>query len=139
MSEYPENVELAEYETAGRELYANRDVVYVRYTAKITDTKKWAALFTEALVILMAIEVALNVIGDKNIITILEQRLAKILEEAQTTRIIQTETRLPIQRESIRTGALNRQYKDYSGIPTIACGYEGRLCDGSRTSEFCRW
>ena len=141
ISDFSDMVELTEYETAGRELYANRDVVYVRYTAKIEDSTKWAAIFTEALVILMAIEVALNVVGDKNIIAILEQRLARLIEESQMNAVIRDETKLPKQRESQRTGAVNRMYLDYSGIPTLPCGdfYERRLCDESRTNQLCSW
>ena len=142
VSDFSDMVELTEYETAGRELYANRDVVYVRYTARIEDNTKWAAVFTETLVILMAIEVALNVVGDKNIIAVLEQRLARLIEEAQMNGVIKEETGLPKQRESHRTGAVNRMYMDYSGIPTMPCGnfLAGRRpCYEGRTDELCGW
>ncbi len=144
VSDYSDNVELTDYETAGRELYANRDVVYVRYTARITDSAKWAALFTEVLIILMAIEVALNVVGDKNIIAILEQRLARLIEDAKMNGVIRDDTRLPKQRESIRTGAVNRMYLDYSGIPTFPCetGYPymmRRPCYEGGTGQLCGW
>lgn len=144
ISDFSDMVELTEYETAGRELYANRDVVYVRYTAKIDDSTKWAAMFTEALVILMAIEVALNVVGDKNIIAILEQRLSRLIEEAQMNAVIRDDTRLPKQRESQRTGAVNRMYLDYSGIPTLPCetGYPyimRRPCYEGGTNQLCCW
>ena len=55
ISDFSDMVELTEYEVAGHELYANRDVVYVRYTARIEDSAKWAVSFTEAVVLLMAI------------------------------------------------------------------------------------
>lgn len=141
ISDFSNMVELTEYEVAGKELYANRDVVYVRYTARIEDSTKWAAIFTEALVILMAIEVALNVVGDKNIIAILEQRLARLIEDAKMNAVIRDETRLPKQRESHRTGAVNRMYMDYSGIPTMPCGdfYVRRACKEGGTGEFCGW
>ena len=139
ISDFSENVELTEYETAGRELYANRDVVYVRYTARIEDSTKWAAIFTETLVLMMAIEVALNVVGDKNIIVILEQRLTRLIEDAKMNGVIRDETGLPKQRESQRTGAVNRKYMDYSGIPTKACGdFYGRMsCNESGTNQLC--
>ena len=141
ISDFSDMVELTEYETAGRELYANRDIVYVRYTARIDDSTKWAAMFTEALVILMAIEVALNVVGDKNIIAILEQRLSRLIEEAQMNAVIRDDTRLPKQRESQRTGAVNRMYLDYSGIPTLPCGdvYSRRPCYEGGTNQLCCW
>ena len=141
VSDYSDNVELTDYETAGRELYANRDVVYVRYTARVTDSSKWTALFTEALVILMAIEVALNVVGDKNIIAILEQRLARLIEDAQMNGVIRDDTRLPKQKESIRTDSINRMYLDYSGIPTFPCNdYLGRRpCYEGGTGQLCGW
>lgn len=121
ISDFSDKVELTEYETAGRELYANRDVVYVRYTAKIDDSAQWEAVFTEAFVILLGIEIALNVVGDKNIIAILEQRLTRLIEDAKLSGAIREETKLPKQRESIRAVAANRQFLDYSGIPTLPC------------------
>lgn len=141
ISDFSDMVELIEYETAGRELYANRDVVYVRYTARVEDNTKWAALFTEALVLMMAIEVALNVVEDKNIIAILEQRLARLIEDAQMNAVIRDETRLPKQKESRRTGAVNRMYLDYSGIPTLPCGdvYGRRPCYEGGTGQLCGW
>ena len=141
ISDFSENVELTEYETAGKELYTNRDVVYVRYTARIEDSSKWDAVFTEAFVIKLAIEVALNVVGDKNIVAILEQRLARLIEDAKMSGAIREETRLPKQRESIRAGAVNRQYLDYSGIPTLPCAdnYGRWACYEVGTNELCGW
>lgn len=144
ISEYSDTVELTEYETAGRELYANRDVVYVRYTARIDDSTKWASMFTEAFVILLAIEIAFNVVGDKNIIVLLEQRLSRIIEAAKMNGAIREETRLPVQRESRRSGGVNRHYLDYSGIPTLPCGYGEynygrRVCYEGGTGELCGW
>ncbi len=140
VSDYPDVVELMEYETAGQELYANRDVVYVRYTARIEDSTQCGAIFTEAFVILLAIEVALNVVGDKNIIAILEQRLARLIEDARMNGVIREETGLPKQRESQRVGGINRQYLDYSGFPTLPCDYYGRRpCYEGGTGELCGW
>lgn len=141
ISDFSDKVELTDYETAGRELYANRDVVYVRYTAKVDDSSEWEAVFTEAFVIMLAIEVALNVVGDKNIIAILEQRLARLIEDAKLSGAIREETKLPKQRESIRAGAVNRQFLDYSGIPTLPCDkyYGRRVCYEGGTGELCGW
>ncbi len=139
ISEYPDAVELANWETAGHELYANRDVVYVRYTACVEDYREWCAAFTEAFVLLLAIEVALNVVGDKNIVVILEQRLARVIEDAQASGLIREDTRLPVQRESERAGNVGRMYLDYSGIPTWPCGdrYGRRMCDEAGAGKFC--
>ena len=142
ISDFSDKVELTDYETAGAELYANRDVVYVRYTAKVEDSSQWAAVFTEAFVIMLAIEIALNVVGDKNIIAILEQRLTKLIEDAKLSGAIREETRLPKQRESIRAGAVNRQYLDYSGIVTMPCNnypYGRSPCYEGGTGELCSW
>ena len=144
VSGYSDTVELTNWETAGRELYANRDVVYVRYTSRITDSKDWAAAFTEAFVILLAIEVALNVVGDKNIIAILEQRLARLIEEAKQNGLIMEDTHLPRQRESQRLGNVGRQYLDYSGIPTWPCWPENKYCERGiygegNAGKFCEW
>ena len=144
ISDFSDKVELTEYETAGRELYANRDVVYVRYTAKIDDSAQWEAVFTEAFVILLGIEIALNVVGDKNIIAILEQRLTRLIEDAKLSGAIREETKLPKQRESIRAVAANRQFLDYSGIPTLPCdtGYPyimRRPCYEGGTGQLCGW
>ena len=98
VSDFSDMVELTEYEVAGKELYANRDVVYVRYTARIEDSAKWVVLFIEALVLLIAIEVALNTVSERNIIAILEQRLSKLIEDAKMNAVIK------------------------SGIPTMLCG-----------------
>ena len=91
--------------------------------------------------ILLAIEVALNVVGDKNIIAILEQRLARLIEDAKLSGAIREETKLPKQRESIRAGAVNRQFLDYSGIPTLPCDkyYGRRACYEGGTGELCGW
>ena len=144
ISDFSDMVELTEYETAGQELYTNRDVVYVRYTARVEDMTKWAAMFTEAFVILLAIEIAFNVVGDKNIIAILEQRLARLIEDARMNGVIKEETKLPKQRESVRVGGINRQYLDYSGFPTMPCGigdyhYGRRPCYEGGTNELCSW
>ena len=141
VSEYSDTVELVDWETAGQELYANRDVVYVRYTARVEDYREWCAAFREAFVILLAIEVALNVVGDQNIIAILEQRLARIIEDARMNGLIRDETRLPVQRESVRAGNVGRMYLDYSGIPTWPCGDRRgrRLCYEDGTGKLCEW
>ena len=144
ISDFSDMVELTDYETAGQELYSNRDVVYVRYTARIEDTTKWPSMFTEAFVILLAIEIAFNVVGDKNIIAILEQRLVRLIEDARMNGVIKEETKLPKQRESVRVGGVNRQYLDYSGFPTMPCGlgdyhYGRRPYYEGGTNELCGW
>ena len=128
--------ELTDYETAGRELYSNRDVVYIRYTAKIEDSTKWDAIFTEAFVILLAEEVALNVTGDKNIVALLEQKFTKTIGEAMQVGAIQKEIKI------LKLGTVNRQYLDYSGIPTVPCNnypYGRSPCYEDRTGELCSW
>ena len=144
ISEFSDTVELTDYETAGHELYANRDVVYIRYTSKIEDSSEWNALFTEAFVILLAEEVAMNAASDKNIIAILEQKLTRTIEEAVRCGAIVEETKLPKQRESIRTGTVNRAYLDYSGIPTMPCETRypyimRRPCYEGGTGQLCGW
>lgn len=142
ISDFSDMVELTEYETAGNKLYANRDVVYIRYTARIEDSTKWAAIFTEALVVLMAIEIACNVVGNHNsIVNLCQQKFTQLIEDAKMNEIIRDETRLPKQRESYRTGAVNRMFMDYSGIPTLPCGdfYGRRACYEGGTGQLCGW
>lgn len=125
LSEFPRNVEIIEYEVSGSELYANRENVHVRYTARITDKDKWPPLFTEALIYCLASEAALNVPVRAEIHQILMEREKQVIETATANGVIREETRLPLQHESTRTGLLNRQYLDYSGLATIPCGYGG--------------
>ena len=141
VSDFSENVELAEWEISGHELYTNREAIYIRYTARIEDYAKWAALFTEAFVAMLAIEVAMNVTDERNIITILDQRIARIIDEAKQNGTIREDTKLPKQKESRRTSIKTTPYLDYSGIPTLPCtpiDYCGRSY-GINADEFCQW
>ncbi len=131
------NIELLDYEVSGSELYTNSDVVYVRYTAKLEDTTKWAAAFTEVLVAMLAIEVALNVIGDADIVTVLERRIKKVIDEAKANGIIREESGLPVKRDKYRPKIRTTPYLDYSGIPTFAP--RGGYCEDGRTGELCLW
>lgn len=127
--EYPDTVELTDYETNGSELYTNSEVVYIRYTARVDDISQWAASFTDAFVIMLAIEVCLNVTDDKPRVQLLEQRLLKIIEDAKENKLIYIDTGLPKKRQTRRSLAREVPYMDYSGIPTLACsplGYCGR-------------
>lgn len=125
LSEFPQNVEIIEYEVSGSELYANRENVHVRYTARITDKDRWPPLFREALIYCLASEAALNVPVRAEIHKILMEREKQAVETATANGVIREESRLPLQHESTRTGLLNRQYLDYSGLATIPCGYGG--------------
>ena len=135
VSEFPRNVEVIEYEVSGTELYANRELANIRYTARITDKDKWPPLFMEALIYCLASEAALNVPVRADIHQILMEREKQAVETAISNGAIREETRLPLQHESTRTGFLNRQYLDYSGLATIPCGY-GRC---SNADEFFGW
>lgn len=132
------NIELMDYEVSGQELYSNHDVVYVRYTARIEDTEEWASSFTEAFVALLAIEVAMNVVGDKNIIALLERRVSSIIEEAKTNGLIREDSGLPKRKDKCRGKIINSPYMDYSGIPSMmyrSGGYSGEC----HADEFCFW
>lgn len=120
-TELSENVELTDYETTQTELYTNSEVVFVRYTAKSENTEEWASSFMDALVILMAIEVALNVTDDKQLVQLLEQRLQKIIDEAKANKDINDTTGLPKQKQTRVSMAREVPYMDYSGIPTLPC------------------
>lgn len=121
MPEYPENVELVNYETTANELYSNCSAIYIRYTYKIEDISKWAAEFTEAFCVRLAIEIAFNTKIEANVIKFLEQRYQQIIQEAQLSRAIYGESGLPKFRESRRHTARQVPYLDYSGIPTRPC------------------
>ena len=121
MPEYAENVEITDYETASNELYANHEVVYVRYTSRIEDTSKWAAEFVEAFCVRLAIEIAMNTMIEANVLKFLEQRYEIIIQEAQQSGAIKSDTRLPKFRDALRHTAREVPYLDYSGIPTRPC------------------
>lgn len=129
VSEYSENVELTDFEATDKMLCTNREVVFIRYTSRIEDTGKFTGTFTEALVIMLAIEVAYNVTDDKPRIQLLEQKLAGIIQEAKDNGDIKQESGLPKQRGSLRSTAREMPYMDYSGIPTMPCSPLG-YCGG---------
>ena len=140
-SEFSSNVELTNYETAGSELYSNREAVYVRYTARIENFEEWSAAFTEAFIVKLAEEVALNISEDKRIIQILEERFSQIIKEAKENGLIRTETGLQKQRDSRRKNIREVPFLDYSGIPTRPCSpidYCGRE-RLKNAGEFCYW
>ena len=64
-----------------------------------------------------------------------------MIEDAKMNALIKDDTKLPKQRESLRLGAVNRMYMDYSGIPTMPCGdfYGRRPCYEGGTGELCSW
>ena len=125
VSEYSDNVELTDFETTDKMLCTNREVVYIRYTSRIEDTSKFTGTFTDALVIMLAIEVAYNVTDDKPRIQLLEQKLAMLIQEAKDNGEIKQESGLPKQRGSLRSTAREMPYLDYSGIPTMPCSPSG--------------
>ena len=130
-SERSGKIELTDYEVAGNELYANHAPVYVRYTSRITDSKKWVSSFKDALVILIAIEICHNVTDAEKLAQILEQRLLVLIKEAQESGIIRAETGLKLLRDSGYTGIREVPYMDYSGLPTLACSPLNYCCEGS--------
>ena len=122
VSETAENVEILDYEISGNELYTNRDIVFVRYTERITKPDEMPPVFREALICRLAKEAAMNVNVKPEIHQLLAAKEQEIIQTAQDIGLIRKETRLPIQHDSRRTGFLNRQYLDYSGLITIPCG-----------------
>ena len=120
-SDYQENVELTEYETAGGQLYANREVVYIRYTGRITDISKWTPVFKDAFIIKLAAEIAMAVSGDLNIVNALNQKLQIVIQEAIALGAIAVDTKLPKQGEPRFSTMREMPYLDYSGIPTRPC------------------
>ena len=103
----------------------------MRYTSRITDSKKWVSSFKDALVILIAIEISHNVTDAEKLAQILEQRLAVLIKEAQESGIIRAETGLKLLRDSGYTGIREVPYMDYSGLPTLACSPLNYCCEGS--------
>lgn len=121
ISDYQENVELTEYETARGQLYANREVVYIRYTGRITDISKWTPVFKDAFIIKLAAEIAMAVSGDLNIVNALNQKLQIVIQEAIALGAIAVDTKLPKQGEPRFSTIREMPYLDYSGIPTRPC------------------
>ena len=85
------------------------------------DEKAWSGAFREALVILLAIEIAYNVTDDKPRIQLLEQKFSQIIKSAIESGEIKSESGLPKQREGRRSYGREVPYMDYSGIPTLLC------------------
>lgn len=141
VSEFPDVVELIEYEATGEQIYTNRNPIYLRYTARVTDTKKWAPAFTDVFCIQLAIEIAMSISKDKNIIQIFEKQTEQIIQSAIENGVIKAETGLLKQNESRRNFGRTIEWLDYSGIPTQRCspleickgGYSGE----NITTEFC--
>lgn len=91
---HEEGVEVSEYEVAGTELYANREVIYLRYTGKIHDLRKWAPAYTDAFCVMLAKEIAMSLSMNADAIKILENQFMEIINTANENGLIKAETGL---------------------------------------------
>jgi len=93
------NGEPVEWEEAAGKLLCNAASVSIRYTAKVTNTNKWAPAFEDAFCAALASEIAAAVMGDPNAIQLMEQRAQLSIQRAWQIGAIQPETRIPLKDE----------------------------------------
>ena len=119
LSEPPEVVELIEYEEIGEYVLTNRSPVYIRYTAKITDETKWATAFKDLFIIKLAEAIAPAVVGQTEALQLLESKANNLIQIAMANGLINSDTGLKKQRETMALSGINNLWLDYSGIPFI--------------------
>ena len=131
-----------EYEiTAGR--LNTRSSAEVHYTAKITDTEQWSAIFRDVFVYSLAIEICSAVTGKPEYVQLLEQKAQELINRAIQNGAIQSNTRVTLQQEifnraiglsrgqrSIKptSEAANQQGIDNTGIPEWRIEAEIKAC-----------
>jgi hypothetical protein len=107
------SVNLAHYEQAGTIVGCNHKPVHARYTARIEDTEKWDATFTEVFCFALAEQIAVSVVSDRGLALTLTQKMErqkeKGISEARTAGLIAEATELPFQMPL---------WMDYSGVRT---------------------
>jgi hypothetical protein len=102
------------YEIIGRILAANVAPITITYTARIADTNLWDGLFADAFCSLLAGEMGAEVLGEPQLVSMMEQRAAASIQAARAAGLIQEMSQLPFEMP---------EYLDYSGVPT---GHEAR-------------
>jgi hypothetical protein len=97
------------YEVVGRVLSTNAAPIYLTYTARIDNTALWDAMFADAFCSLLAGEMGAEVLGEPQLISMMEQRAAASVQAARAAGLIEEAKQLPFEMP---------EYLDYSGVPT---------------------
>jgi hypothetical protein len=97
------------YEIVGRVLAANAALIYLTYTARVDNTALWDAMFADAFCSLLAGEMGAEVLGEPQLVSMMEQRAAASIQAARAAGLIEEARQLPFAMP---------EYLDYSGIAT---------------------
>jgi hypothetical protein len=107
------------YEIVGRTMGANVSPLHIMYTARITDTNLWDGAFSDAFCALLAGEMGASVMGEPQLIGMMEQRAALHIANARAAGLIAEAAQLPFELP---------EYLDYSGAggpgPRYGCEWE---------------
>jgi hypothetical protein len=95
------------YEVLGRTLLADAAPVQLIYTARIADTRLWDDSFADAFCSLLAGEMGAAVMGEPQLISMMEQRAAGILQTARAAGLLAEVALPPFELP---------EYLDYSGV-----------------------
>jgi hypothetical protein len=104
------------YEVIGRTLLANAAPIHVLYTARIADTSLWDGLFADAFCSLLAGEMGAAVMGEPQLVSMMEQRAAGIVQSARAAGIVAEVAQPPFELP---------EYLDYSGVRSGAQSWRG--------------
>lgn len=74
----------------------------VQYTARITDSAKWEALFREVMCYMLAEEIVTSTTGDGTVYQMLEQKVQELIRNGYRLGVIQEVTQLTPEREIYR-------------------------------------
>jgi hypothetical protein len=85
------------YEVLGRSLMANTAPIHIIYTAKITDTGLWDALFADAFCSLLAGELGMTLLGDPRMLSAMEQKAAGDIQTAYAAGLVKDAAQLPFE------------------------------------------
>lgn len=120
ISEPHEFTELVEWEEADGRLFTNRTPVHIRYTAKVTDTDSWGAMFADAFVVKLAEAVSPATGASAELIQVLAKSFEQTIQTAIANGAIKADTGLPKQRETrpVNDYSYNFYGYSYSGMPS---------------------
>ena len=87
--------EAVDWEISGGRLYSNGDNITIRYTARNSEMSQWPSVFCDAFVYALASEISSSTIGANELISLFEQKLTGIIQDAYKIGAIKTEPRIP--------------------------------------------
>jgi hypothetical protein len=95
------------YEIMGRVLAANTNPLHIAYTARIENTALWDGAFSDAFCSLLAGEMGASVMGEPQLVGMMEQRAAAAVQAARAAGLIADMAQLPFSMPD---------YLDYAGV-----------------------